>query len=281
MLGIRIAPQKSILVPTAHDEPAIRLEIYKELFSLPAGIAYNTEVERRFLTTHFSIRAIEEETVGCGVDLPQAQPYPREPSSEAPRRRRRGRSAEDDDGGRRRGLADLPAAPGAPRLGLPAPPSAARSVSAVRRAHRSGQGLRGADRVLQHLRAGRRRRVAGADGRQADAAAGGAVHPLRRTALRSGTAAGARGGDGRRRAVTLREPVAARARIVRRRHADPRERPQRGARRSLPQEQCRALLRRPRRVHRVPEAADGATTGCARRSAGTAAPTCGGTTGGT
>lgn len=78
VLGTKIAPQKSILVPTAHDEPAIHLEIYRELFSLPAGLAYNTDVERRFLTTHFSIRAIEEETIGCGVDLPQAQPYPRE-----------------------------------------------------------------------------------------------------------------------------------------------------------------------------------------------------------
>jgi len=71
VLGVRIAPHKSILVPTAHDEPAIHLDIYKEMFSAPAGIAYNTEVERRFLTTHFSIRAVEEETVGCGVDLGQ------------------------------------------------------------------------------------------------------------------------------------------------------------------------------------------------------------------
>jgi glycosyltransferase involved in cell wall biosynthesis len=71
---MRIAPHKSILVPTAHDEPAIHLGIYKELFSLPAGIAYNTEVERRFITTHFSIRAVEEQTVGCGVDLPSPQP---------------------------------------------------------------------------------------------------------------------------------------------------------------------------------------------------------------
>jgi glycosyltransferase involved in cell wall biosynthesis len=78
VLGTRIAPQKSILVPTAHDEPAIHLDIYKELFSLPAGIAYNTEVERRFLTTHFSMRAVQEETVGCGVELPQAQQYPRD-----------------------------------------------------------------------------------------------------------------------------------------------------------------------------------------------------------
>ena len=73
VLGVRVAPHKSILVPTAHDEPAIHLEIYKEMFSAPAGIAYNTDVERRFLTTHFSTRAVEEETIGCGVDLGQHQ----------------------------------------------------------------------------------------------------------------------------------------------------------------------------------------------------------------
>lgn len=82
-LGSKIAPHKSILVPTAHDEPAIHLDIYKDLFSLPAAIAYNTDVERRFLTTHFSIRAVVEETVGCGVDLPQAQQYPKDRAAAA------------------------------------------------------------------------------------------------------------------------------------------------------------------------------------------------------
>lgn len=84
VLGARVAPHKTLLVPTAHNEPAIHLGIYKELFSLPAAIAYNTESERRFLTTHFSIRAIEEETVGCGVDLPQAQQYTEEPTVAVP-----------------------------------------------------------------------------------------------------------------------------------------------------------------------------------------------------
>jgi glycosyltransferase involved in cell wall biosynthesis len=92
VLGARVAPHKSILVPTAHDEPAIHLDIYKELFSLPAGLAYNTEVERRFLTTHFSIRAIEEQTIGCGVELPHAHrpgepedsSAPPEPEDESP-----------------------------------------------------------------------------------------------------------------------------------------------------------------------------------------------------
>ena len=82
VLGVRVAPHKSILVPTAHDEPAIHLEIYKEMFAAPAGVAFNTDVERRFLTTHFSMRAIEEETVGCGVDLSQAQVYQHDKSEE-------------------------------------------------------------------------------------------------------------------------------------------------------------------------------------------------------
>ncbi len=70
VLGLKVAPARSILVPTAHDEPPIHLEIFKDVFSQPAGIAYLTEVERRFVTTHFSTRAVAEDTVGCGVELP-------------------------------------------------------------------------------------------------------------------------------------------------------------------------------------------------------------------
>lgn len=70
VLGLRIDPKRSILVPTAHDEPAIRLGIYEPVFSLPSAIAYNTGVERGFLRQRFSISAQTEEVVGCGVDLP-------------------------------------------------------------------------------------------------------------------------------------------------------------------------------------------------------------------
>lgn len=71
VLGLEVDPARSILVPTAHDEPAIRLDLYKAMFQLPAAIAYNTDVERNFLKTTFDIRAMAEETVGCGVDLLQ------------------------------------------------------------------------------------------------------------------------------------------------------------------------------------------------------------------
>lgn len=77
VLGLQVAPERSILVPTAHDEPAIHLSIYREVFSAPAAIAFNTPVERQFLKGEFDIRAAVEETVGCGVELPQAAHRPR------------------------------------------------------------------------------------------------------------------------------------------------------------------------------------------------------------
>ena len=69
-LGLQVDPRRSILVPTAHDEPAIRLDLYKQVFSLPTAIAYNTTMERGFLRQRFGIDAKIEEVVGCGVDLP-------------------------------------------------------------------------------------------------------------------------------------------------------------------------------------------------------------------
>jgi glycosyltransferase involved in cell wall biosynthesis len=92
VLGLQVAPSKSILVPTAHDEPAIRLGIYREMFTLPAAVAYNTEVERRFLRSEFDIQAVAEETVGCGVELPPQTPSQRQHGQEQPAQ------AEEDEG---------------------------------------------------------------------------------------------------------------------------------------------------------------------------------------
>ena len=73
VLGLRVAPSKSLLVPTAHDEPAIRLGIYENVFSSAAGIVWNTEVERQFVSSRFRLRALVEDVVGCGVDLPEGE----------------------------------------------------------------------------------------------------------------------------------------------------------------------------------------------------------------
>jgi glycosyltransferase involved in cell wall biosynthesis len=81
VLGLEVAPSRSILVPTAHDEPAIRLEIFHDVFRKPAALCYLTDSERRFVEIQFTERPLLEETVGVGVDLPQQHPYPRMPSA--------------------------------------------------------------------------------------------------------------------------------------------------------------------------------------------------------
>jgi glycosyltransferase involved in cell wall biosynthesis len=74
VLGLGIDPARSILVPTAHDEPAIHLGLYREMFAQATAVAFNTEVEKHFLKTTFDMRLAAEETVGCGVDLLQDEP---------------------------------------------------------------------------------------------------------------------------------------------------------------------------------------------------------------
>lgn len=73
VLGLRIAPHKSLLVPTAHDEPALALGIYEDVFAAAAGLVWNTDVERRMIHSRFRLRALVEDTVGCGVDLPEGE----------------------------------------------------------------------------------------------------------------------------------------------------------------------------------------------------------------
>ena len=70
VLGLRVDPRRSILVPAARDEPAIGLDIYRPVFSLPAGTAYDTGLERDFLRRRFPSKAHTEEIVGCGVEVP-------------------------------------------------------------------------------------------------------------------------------------------------------------------------------------------------------------------
>jgi glycosyltransferase involved in cell wall biosynthesis len=71
VLGLRVAPSKSLLVPLAHDEPAIRLRIFEDVFSAAAGIAWSTDSERKFASSRFHLRAIVEDIVGCGIDVPE------------------------------------------------------------------------------------------------------------------------------------------------------------------------------------------------------------------
>jgi glycosyltransferase involved in cell wall biosynthesis len=79
--GLEVNPARSIVVPTAHDEPAIHLEIFRDVFSRPAALLYNTESEKTLVQRLFHERPLVEDVVGVGVDIPQHQPYPRMPEA--------------------------------------------------------------------------------------------------------------------------------------------------------------------------------------------------------
>lgn len=69
--GLKICPKKSILIPTAHDEAPIYLDIFRENFKIPKFIAYNTIDEKQFVSEMFNNHFIKSDIFGIGVELPE------------------------------------------------------------------------------------------------------------------------------------------------------------------------------------------------------------------
>ena len=161
VLGLQIDPHAASWCRRRTTSRRSICGIYRELFEAPSAFAYNTDVERALPERAPSTSAPRpKKTVGCGVDLPQA-------TAREPGRRRRAEAAAAATTTRRRtsgyGNAAACAARGEAfrrRHRLHGP------VAALRRPHRSGQGLRGAAAVLHTATRDGRRRDAGADGRR-------------------------------------------------------------------------------------------------------------------
>ncbi len=69
--GLMSVPERSILIPTAHDEPPIYRDLFRSVFHLPVGIFYNTPEERQFVKDRFHHHPRLEEIGGVGVELPR------------------------------------------------------------------------------------------------------------------------------------------------------------------------------------------------------------------
>ncbi|RFZ83187.1 glycosyltransferase [Mucilaginibacter terrenus] len=68
IFGIRVAPEKSILVPTAHDEPPIYFPLFRKFFEMPKAIIYNTASEKNFVNRLFGNEAIYSDIAGVGIE---------------------------------------------------------------------------------------------------------------------------------------------------------------------------------------------------------------------
>ena len=68
VFGIHVAPDRSVLVPTAHDEAPIYLEVYESVFALPAGMIFNSEAEASFVRRRFPRLKASSAVVGVGIE---------------------------------------------------------------------------------------------------------------------------------------------------------------------------------------------------------------------
>lgn len=70
--GIQEVYGKSILIPTAHDETPIYLNIFRRMFQLPQGIFYQTKEEKEFVERKFQVKSIPNNDGygGVGVEAP-------------------------------------------------------------------------------------------------------------------------------------------------------------------------------------------------------------------
>lgn len=68
--GLPLVSDKAILVPTAHDEPYLRLPAIRPLFHLPQAIIYNTESEKQLVNRITHNDYVPQIVAGVGINVP-------------------------------------------------------------------------------------------------------------------------------------------------------------------------------------------------------------------
>jgi glycosyltransferase involved in cell wall biosynthesis len=77
VVGLPLARDRAVLHPAAHDEPAIRLPLFDDVFEAARGLAFYTEGERAIAEERFpSTVAKPQVVVGLGIDAAPATMAP-------------------------------------------------------------------------------------------------------------------------------------------------------------------------------------------------------------
>ena len=68
--GLPLVSDKAILVPTAHDEPYLKLPLFRPTFNLPQVIIYNTNAERQMVNAVMQNDDPAQIVAGVGINVP-------------------------------------------------------------------------------------------------------------------------------------------------------------------------------------------------------------------
>ena len=68
--GLAAAPERSVLVPTAHDEPPLRFRVFREAFARPRAFAFCSAPEEALVRARFDLAARPTAVTGIGIDVP-------------------------------------------------------------------------------------------------------------------------------------------------------------------------------------------------------------------
>jgi glycosyltransferase involved in cell wall biosynthesis len=66
--GLRVAGERSLLVPTCHDEPPLRFRLYDDVFARPRAFAFLTGAEETLVRRRFDLGGRPARVAGMGVE---------------------------------------------------------------------------------------------------------------------------------------------------------------------------------------------------------------------
>ena len=68
--GLPLVAERAILHPAAHEEPALHLPLYDELFARCRGFAFHSRSERTLVNERFEVATTPQVLIGLGVEEP-------------------------------------------------------------------------------------------------------------------------------------------------------------------------------------------------------------------